>query len=333
MDFSDTNSAVTRRGVLRAGAGTAAGLASASVVGSAAAQSDAYGGYLSDEGTWGGVTVDATGRDLVVIDVGAEGNGGSNAFAPPAVAIEPGTTVRWVWTGNGVHNVIAEDESFSSGTAVGEAGTTFEQTFDETGVTQYFCRPHKTLGMKGVVVVGEENIETETRPPVTDAEIDFGGYLSDANAFEGVEDFRGRDEVTVKVGAGEINLAFSPAAIHIDPGTTVIWEWTGEGGGHNVVAENDAFRSGEPVAAEGTTFEHTFEAQDNASDNLHRYFCDPHKAAGMKGGIAVGDNIGSGGGDDLEMTAIWGGAGVFGTVALLGVAAYHELVNDDGDYE
>src|SRR6056297_1390085 len=53
----------------------------------------------------------------------------------------------------------------------------------------------------------------------------------------GIEDLRGESEVTVEVGASGNggNVAFSPAGIWIDPGTTVIWEWTGEGGDHNVV--------------------------------------------------------------------------------------------------
>ncbi|PSP92060.1 halocyanin domain-containing protein, partial [Halobacteriales archaeon QS_4_66_20] len=48
-------------------------------------------------------------------------------------------------------------------------------------------------------------------------------YLSDANNYEGsVEDLTGEDSVTVEVGAGS-GLAFGPAAIQVDPGTTVTW--------------------------------------------------------------------------------------------------------------
>src|SRR6056297_3827803 len=54
----------------------------------------------------------------------------------------------------------------------------------------------------------------------------------------GIEDLRGEDEVTVEVGASGNggDVAFSPAGIWIGPGTTVIWEWTGNGGVNNVVA-------------------------------------------------------------------------------------------------
>jgi hypothetical protein len=37
---------------------------------------------------------------------------------------------------------------------VTDAGFTFEYTFEEEGVTTYYCQPHQSLGMKGVVVVG-----------------------------------------------------------------------------------------------------------------------------------------------------------------------------------
>ena len=130
----------------------------------------------------------------------------------------------------------------------------------------------------------------------------YGGYLDDVDNYEGTVDYTGRDEVTVSVGAVN-GLRFDPAAILIDSGTTVVWEWTGEGGAHNVVAEDETFDSGETVSEAGTTFEYTFE---NAGDgDTFNYYCTPHRAAGMKGAVAVGsvaddlidpDAGGSGGG-------------------------------------
>ncbi|PSQ60783.1 MAG: halocyanin domain-containing protein, partial [Halobacteriales archaeon SW_9_67_25] len=35
-------------------------------------------------------------------------------------------------------------------------GFTFEHTFGEDGLFNYFCQPHKSVGMKGSVVVGED---------------------------------------------------------------------------------------------------------------------------------------------------------------------------------
>jgi halocyanin-like protein len=150
----------TRRGLLKTGAGATVGAVAAGAVGTASAQEDLYDGYLSDDDSWEGQTADATGSDEVEVTVGAQGNNGPNAFGPSAVLVDPGTTVRWVWSGNGQHNVVAEDESFES-ELVGEEGFEFTQTFESSGVTKYFCVPHRALGMKGVIVVGEDNVQGE----------------------------------------------------------------------------------------------------------------------------------------------------------------------------
>ncbi len=114
---------------------------------------------------------------------------------------------------------------------------------------------------------------------------DLGGYLDGANNYSGtVVDETGNDEVSVDVGAGNSGLAFGPAAVHVDNGATVVWEWTGEGGNHNVVSEDDVFNSG-PAMASGT-FEHTF-----TEDGIYPYFCSPHKTSGMLGVIVVGTDF------------------------------------------
>jgi halocyanin-like protein len=125
---------------------------------------------------------------------------------------------------------------------------------------------------------------------------DFGGYLDDAGLYDGtVEDLRGESAVTVAVGADN-GYAFDPPAIRVDPGTTVTWEWTGQGGAHNVIAESGTFDSGEPQTS--GTFEHTFEEEATFT-----YYCNPHKGAGMKGGVVVGSGGDPGGGDGGEPTA------------------------------
>ena len=113
--------------------------------------SAAYGGWLDNVDNYDGEAVDRTGQDRVTIEVGTEGNSGAYAFAPAAVRVDPGTTVTWEWTGNGgQHNVVADSGDFES-ELVAEGGHTFEQTIEET--TRYYCSPHRSLGMKGVVEV------------------------------------------------------------------------------------------------------------------------------------------------------------------------------------
>ncbi|WP_255149626.1 halocyanin domain-containing protein [Halorarius halobius] len=115
-------------------------------------------------GNFEGTVVDETGTDEVVVEVGASGNGGNFAYAPAAVRIDAGTTVSWQWTGKGsLHNVesVASDSfegefqsdfDFTSGDPK-ESGDPYEQSFDDAGVALYFCGPHKSLGMKGGIVV------------------------------------------------------------------------------------------------------------------------------------------------------------------------------------
>lgn len=121
--------------------------------------------------------------------------------------------------------------------------------------------------------------------PVTAQEDPYDGWFDDVDNYEGTSDFRGEETVTVTVGAGDDGLLYDPPAIAIDEGTTVVWEWTGEGGGHNVVESDGEFES-EIVDDDGHTFEHTFEGA-----GIFTYVCTPHEALGMKGAVAVGDAI------------------------------------------
>ena len=112
---------------------------------------------------------------------------------------------------------------------------------------------------------------------------DFGGYLDGANGYGGeVVDATGQSDVTVEVGAGD-GLAFGPTAVHVDNGATVTWEWTGNGGAHNVVSDDGVFESGSPAGQAGTTFQYTFE-----EDGIYNYYCSPHQSVGMLASVVVG---------------------------------------------
>jgi halocyanin-like protein len=118
---------------------------------------EAVAEWLSDVENYDGTVADGTGQSEVTVRTGADGNGGNFAFEPPAVRIDTGTTVVWEWTGNGgSHNVAVDSGGDFESELVSDAGHTFEHTFEATGVTTYFCTPHKGVGMKGAVVVGSE---------------------------------------------------------------------------------------------------------------------------------------------------------------------------------
>ncbi|MES3517248.1 MAG: halocyanin domain-containing protein [Natronomonas sp.] len=118
-------------------------------------------------------------------------------------------------------------------------------------------------------------------PDFLDEEPDYGDWFDDVPNYEGTVDMRGHDEVVVLNGAGDAGQLFEPPAIAVDPGTTVVWEWTGRGGAHNVAAEDDSFKS-EMLGEEGHEFEYTFE-----EEGITRYVCEPHVAVGMKGAVVV----------------------------------------------
>jgi len=125
------------------------------------------------------------------------------------------------------------------------------------------------------------------------AQASFDGWMSDVGNYSEVADATGQDEVTITVGAqgNGGNFAFGPPAAQIDPGTTIVWEWNGEGGQHNVVAEEGADFESELSAEAGFTFEQTFE-----EEGVVKYFCQPHLGLGMKGVLVVGEMPDSGGG-------------------------------------
>ena len=142
-------------------------------------------------------------------------------------------------------------------------------------------------------------------PTYAQEEFDYGGWFEDANNHDGTVDMTGEDEVIVEVGAGDNSLAFGPPAVHVDTGTTVVFEWTGEGGTHNVAERESGKRYESDLASEaGTRYPLTFEG-----DGISTYVCTPHATVGMKGAVVVGSgdgvpdvsvgelSVGAGGGD------------------------------------
>jgi len=304
---------------------TAGGLAAAGAR-PAAAATDLSGWFQNTANAT--EVVDETGQSEVTVEVGTDGNGAAFGYGPAVVRVDPGTTVVWEWTGEGSpHNVVADDGGFES-EMISDAGATFEHVFESAGVTKYYCGPHKTMGMKGAVVVGDAEVtlpgggSAGTDAPgganeggngtagggagTASVSPDYGDWFDNVGNFDGTVDRTGEDEVRIEVGAegNGSSLAFSPPAVHVDPGTTVVWEWTGQGGGHNVYSEAPAFES-PTKSEEGATYALEFEGE-----GVCKYACAPHEGAGMKGAVVVGNPAAGGGGGLLDLeTALWGLAG------------------------
>ncbi|ELZ32491.1 halocyanin [Halogeometricum pallidum JCM 14848] len=304
MATSTTNPTIacSRRDVLRAGVGTAVGAAAAGAVARPVAATDGaseFDAWFENVSNYEEIT-DERGASTVTVSVGASGNGGDFAFEPAAVRVDPGTTVVWEWTGGGgVHNVAATDGAYESD-LLSEAGTTFERTFEENGVSLYSCLPHEAMGMKGAVVIGSAPAGDELR------EVDYGDWFDGVENFSGTVDKRGEQVVRIAVGAAGNggNFAFEPAAVRVDPGTTVVWEWTGKGDAHSLAAADGSFDA-ELVETAGATYALQF-----GGVGVSKYICPSHAAEAMRGAVVVGDPMA--GVIDVPMTAAVTGVGVLG---------------------
>lgn len=146
-----------------------------------------------------------------------------------------------------------------------------------------------TLGRRTVLrLLGGAAVSTTALGGITDSAraqsgSDLDSWFAQTSNYDGVVDETGRSTVTVTVGsqANGGAFGFGPAAVRVDSGTTVVWEWNGKGGSHNVAAADGTFES-ELAGSSGHTFEHTFEAA-----GTYTYACTPHETVGMKGAIVV----------------------------------------------
>ena len=89
-------------------------------------------------------------------------NVSSFSFTPAQITINVGDIVRWTNTG-GLHNVVADDNSFTSG-AVSSSAWVYEHTFNSVGSNPYYCSQHGGpggVGMSGVVIVENATDVTE----------------------------------------------------------------------------------------------------------------------------------------------------------------------------
>jgi len=130
----------------------------------------------------------------------------------------------------------------------------------------------------------------------------YGGWFTDGaqggatgNYGGSTVDARGEDAVTVTVGASANggSFGYGPAALRVDPGTEITFEWASNT--HNVVVAEQPDGAGweghETVENEGFSFAATLE-----TEGVYKYLCSPHIGLGMKGAIVVGDaDVGEGG--------------------------------------
>jgi halocyanin-like protein len=116
--------------------------------------------WLASVEGYDGTVPDRREQPRVTITVGSAAGPDAFDFAPPAVKISPGTTVTWVWSGDGgPHNVAFEDRDIRLDTFEPEPGVHLEHTFETAGIYRYSCEPHESIGQRGALVVEEPSTD------------------------------------------------------------------------------------------------------------------------------------------------------------------------------
>lgn len=121
-------------------------------------------GLLQDVGEEHTVTVDGVGSNI--------------RFVPETLTINEGDSVRFLWSGQLLpHNAIEMDDLFNSGDAMRDVDYTFTFDYNQSGVYEFYCEPHRNLGMLGEITVldveqdnlsSEDGLETKTDDVVSE---------------------------------------------------------------------------------------------------------------------------------------------------------------------
>ena len=84
---------------------------------------------------------------------------------PDTLTINEGDTVQFLWSGQILpHNAIEQNELFDSGDAERDVDYTYTFNYNQSGVYEFYCEPHRDLGMVGeitVIDVEESNMTIE----------------------------------------------------------------------------------------------------------------------------------------------------------------------------
>ena len=113
-------------------------------------------------------------------------DGGRYVYAPAFLQVEPGDTVKFV-NGDPGHNAASIDGGIPAGAEpfTGRINEEIEVTLTEEGLYAYKCTPHLTLGMVGLILVGDAapNMETvaEQRLPGRAGRV-MDGLMEEARA-------------------------------------------------------------------------------------------------------------------------------------------------------
>ena len=95
--------------------------------------------------------------EVKMLNKGAEG---AMVFEPSLIAIEPGDTVKFLATDKGHNAEIVKGLAPEEATAfAGKLNEEITVSFDKPGVYGVLCKPHYSMGMVALIVVGKPDGE------------------------------------------------------------------------------------------------------------------------------------------------------------------------------
>ncbi len=105
---------------------------------------------------------DLTGQDHQGTEYTVSIDGTNLRFDPPTLTINEGDSVRFLWDGEALpHNSVEENGLFDSGEPEREVDYLYTFEFGQAGIYDYFCEPHESVGMDGIITVLEVQQESE----------------------------------------------------------------------------------------------------------------------------------------------------------------------------
>ncbi len=104
-------------------------------------------------------------------------------YQPNDLTIQPGDTVRWTNSGSGMHDVRADDGSFSNGGP--SFNFTFSRTFPATGQFPYYCSVHSAPGLSPATAMNGIVRVAGGPPPFAINQGISGGWFEAATAGQG----------------------------------------------------------------------------------------------------------------------------------------------------
>jgi plastocyanin len=155
---------------------------------------------------------------------------GGYAYGPEDLVVNRGDTVVWSWTGPDTNHTVTagagQAESFEShpgiadGAVAGAPGGGFRHTFTTTGTFSYLCRVHPDMTATVTVVEGGADGLPQQRQAAAAPAAQPPAVPAAANHLAKVAQYR-----------------FTPAALTVEQGDSVTWQWTGDDKDHSVSAK------------------------------------------------------------------------------------------------